>query len=346
MIYDVRHVTTYGYSRQVPFARCIMRLLPRDGSGQSVLKSEVSITPRPAERSDAPCFFGNRMTLATITKPHRELKVEMRARVVVERPAPPHPGLTRNWEEVSALALASDSLEPGSPAHQIYPSRLVPEVDAVVAYARESFGKGRPVLEAASELMARIRRDFTYDPAATEVSTPLAEAFAQRHGVCQDFAHIMIAVARVCGIPTRYVSGYLYHRGSHDRSRADATHAWVESYLPSLGWIGFDPTNNIQARDRHIRAAVGRDYADVPPTRGTYKGGAESELSIAVALEPTAAPVRQGDLLKVVRPVSVPASCAPHACPAQATAARPHCPRRPRTPAPPPGCARRRCRCA
>lgn len=196
MIYDVRHVTTYGYSRQVPFARCIMRLLPRDGSGQSVLKSEVSITPRPAERSDAPCFFGNRMTLATITKPHRELKVEMRARVVVERPAPPHPGLTRNWEEVSALALASDSLEPGSPAHQIYPSRLVPEVDAVVAYARESFGKGRPVLEAASELMARIRRDFTYDPAATEVSTPLAEAFAQRHGVCQDFAHIMIAGLR------------------------------------------------------------------------------------------------------------------------------------------------------
>jgi transglutaminase-like putative cysteine protease len=116
----------------------------------------------------------------------------------------------------------------------------------------------------------------------------------------------MIAIARRWGVPTRYVSGYLYHKGSRDRSAANATHAWVEAYLPSLGWVGFDPTNNIVAGERHVRAAVGRDYADVPPTRGTFKGGADQELSIAVSLEPTQAPVRHEDFLKVARPMSAP----------------------------------------
>ncbi len=132
-------------------------------------------------------------------------------------------------------------------------------------------------------------------------------ALKERRGVCQDFAHIMIAVARSWGIPARYTSGYLYHRGSRqDRSADNATHAWIEAFLPSLGWIGFDPTNDIVAGERHIRAAVGRDYADVPPTRGTYKGGAESELAIAVAVEPTQAPVRHEDFLRVARPMSTP----------------------------------------
>lgn len=164
MIYELRHVTTYGYSRPVPFSRCILRLLPRDGSGQRVLKSELLIAPRPAERSDGLCFFGNHMTTITITKPHRELKLEMRARIEVDRPPPPHAGLTRNWEDVAALALDSRSLQPNSPAHHLYPSRLVPHVPAVIDYARSSFDAGRPVLEAACDLMARIRRDFVYDP--------------------------------------------------------------------------------------------------------------------------------------------------------------------------------------
>ncbi len=290
MIYDVRHVTTYGYSRQVPFARCIMRLLPRDGSGQSVQKSELSVMPRPAERSDAACFFGNRMTTVTITKPHRELKVEMRARLTVERPAPPHPGLTRGWEEVAALALASDSLAPASPTHHIYPSRLVPEVGAVVAYARTSFGKGRPVLEAASELMMRIRHDFTYDPAATEVSTPLAEAFAQRHGVCQDFAHIMIAGLRGLGLPAAYVSGYIRTIPPPGQKRlegADASHAWALLWCgPETGWVGLDPTNDLIVADDHIVTAIGRDYADVAPLDGVLIGPGSQKIGVAVDVIP------------------------------------------------------------
>jgi transglutaminase-like putative cysteine protease len=290
VIYDIRHVTTYGYSRMVPFARCILRLLPRDETGQNVVASELSVMPRPAERSDGICFFGNRMTMVTITKPHRELKVEMRARIQVERPVPPHPGLTRSWEEVAALALASSSLEPASPAHHLYPSRLVPPVAAVVTYARDSFGPGRPVLEAACELMARIRREFTYDPDATEVSTPLAEAFAARHGVCQDFAHIMIAGLRGLGLPAAYVSGYIRTIPPPGQKRlegADASHAWATIWCgPEIGWIGLDPTNDLIVADDHIVTAMGRDYADVAPLDGVLVGPGSQKIGVAVDVVP------------------------------------------------------------
>jgi transglutaminase-like putative cysteine protease len=139
----------------------------------------------------------------------------------------------------------------------------------------------------------------------TQVHSPIAHALDAKRGVCQDFAHIMIAVVRHWGVPARYVSGYLYHRRTDkDRSSPDATHAWVEAYLPSLGWVGFDPTNNLVVADRHIRVAVGRDYADVPPTRGTFKGEVESELAVAVRVEPTSAPVRHEEFLRVAKPMT------------------------------------------
>jgi transglutaminase-like putative cysteine protease len=141
------------------------------------------------------------------------------------------------------------------------------------------------VLAGAAELMHRIRTEFRYDPKATVISTPLSEAFQKRHGVCQDFAHIMITMLRNLRIPARYVSGYLYRDAEHkDRSAEGATHAWVEALLPGLGWVGFDPANNLIAETRHIRTAIGRDYADVPPTKGTLIGSssAASELKVRV----------------------------------------------------------------
>jgi len=290
LIYELRHLTTYGYSRSVPFARCMLRLLPRSGPGQEVKKSELLITPRPSERIDAICFFGNRTTSITITKPHRELKVEMRARIEVHRPAPPHPALTRSWEEVARLALSSASLDPDSPAHHLYPSRLVPHVQGVVDYARNSFAPGRPVLEAACELMARIRGDFTYDPEATEVTTPLAEAFAARHGVCQDFAHIMIAGLRGLGLPAAYVSGYIRTippPGEKRLEGADASHAWVMLWCgPETGWVGLDPTNDLIVADDHIVTAFGRDYADVAPLDGVVIGAGTQKVGVAVDVIP------------------------------------------------------------
>jgi transglutaminase-like putative cysteine protease len=144
-------------------------------------------------------------------------------------------------------------------------------------------------------------RRFEYSPRSTRVDSPIDDALKTRRGVCQDFSHIFIALARGIGVPCRYVSGYLFHQGAEDRSSDGATHAWAEVFLPDLGWIGFDPTNNLIARERHIRVAVGRDYADVPPTRGVYKGlaGMKSELAVAVNVG-TAHPVASGETLPLM----------------------------------------------
>ncbi|KUL96853.1 transglutaminase [Bosea sp. WAO] len=290
MIYEIRHLTSYAYARPVPFARCILRVLPREGDGQHVVASELSVTPRSVERHDGICFFGNHTTTLTIAKPHRELRIETRSRVEVNRAAAPFPALTRNWEEVTALAQGAQSLAPDSPAQYIYPSRLVPTVDEITAYAQESFQARRPVFEAARELMGRVRRDFTYDPEATEVSTPIREAFAQRHGVCQDFAHIMIAGLRGLGLPAAYVSGYLRTippAGQPRLEGADATHAWVMIWCgPETGWIGLDPTNDLIVGDDHIITATGRDYADVSPLDGVLVGPGSQKLDVKVDVIP------------------------------------------------------------
>ncbi|HVG37672.1 MAG TPA: transglutaminase family protein, partial [Pyrinomonadaceae bacterium] len=147
------------------------------------------------------------------------------------------------------------------------------------------------------EINTAIRQSFDYKPLSTSVHSPIDEALGQRQGVCQDFAHIMISLARYLRIPCRYVSGYLFHRTEdHDRSAQDATHAWVEALLPGSGWVGFDPTNNLLAGHRHIRAGIGRDYDDVPPTRGVFKGKASSELEVAVQVSPAEAPLPEDDL--------------------------------------------------
>jgi transglutaminase-like putative cysteine protease len=133
------------------------------------------------------------------------------------------------------------------------------------------------------ELNSALYESFDYVPKSTKVDSPIDDAIRSQHGVCQDFAHIMIALVRTLHIPCRYVSGYLHRRTQdHDRSTDGATHAWVEAFLPQLGWVGFDPTNNLVAGDRHIRTAIGRDYADVPPTKGVFRGETASELSVAV----------------------------------------------------------------
>jgi transglutaminase-like putative cysteine protease len=290
VIYDVRHVTTYGYSRSVPFARCILRLLPREDGGQSVARSELIVTPRPVERNDGLCFFGNHMTTLTIAKPHRELKVEMRARVEVNRPTPPFPGLTRQWEEIARWRSPRRAWRRIRRRIISIPAAWCHRSAEVIDYARTSFPARRPVLEAAVELMARIRRDFTYDPDATEVSTPLAEAFRERHGVCQDFAHIMIAGLRGLGLPAAYVSGYIRTIPPPGQKRlegSDASHAWVMLWCgPETGWIGLDPTNDLIVADDHIVTAFGRDYADVSPLDGVLIGPGSQKVGVAVDVIP------------------------------------------------------------
>jgi transglutaminase-like putative cysteine protease len=149
----------------------------------------------------------------------------------------------------------------------------------------------RDPLKLLMELNSSIFGAISYVPKSTRVDSPVDDALRNRQGVCQDYSHIMLALVRRMGIPCRYVSGYLFHRaGEQVRSTEGATHAWVEAYLPGIGWLGFDPTNNIMAGEQHVRTAVGRDYADVPPTRGVFKGEASSELTVAVRVAPSDKP--------------------------------------------------------
>ena len=290
MIYDVTHLTRYRYGAPVAVNACVLRLLPRSEGGQRVVTARIDVTPRPQafiERADS---FANRVVRMRIETPHRELVIESRARVVVERPAPPLAALTPSWEDVAALAAATASLGADSPALAIYPSPLVPLFEAATAYARQSFPPRRPIYEAASELSARIKADFVYDAKATEVTTSPAEAFARRRGVCQDFAHVAIAGLRGLALPTLYVSGYIRTIPPPGKSRlagADASHAWVELWCgPAFGWLGFDPTNAMPAGDDHIVVARGRDYSDAPPIEGVILSSGGHELEVEVDVVP------------------------------------------------------------
>lgn len=286
MIYDIRHVTTYAYESPVSFARCTLRLEPRSGDGQQLISHHVEIRPRPAERTSRRDFFGTFTESVVIETAHRNLRIDSRSRVSVDRRAVGRTAPSPAWEEVRDIAFAATSLGPTSPVSYVFNSALVPVLAPVTAYAAASFPPGLGVLVGAVDLMHRIRSEFRYDPKATVISTPLAEVFEKRHGVCQDFAHVMIAGLRGLGLPAAYVSGYLRTIPPPGKVRlqgADATHAWVSLWCgDELGWIGFDPTNDLLVENDHIILGVGRDFADVSPVDGIIVGSRKQKLGVAV----------------------------------------------------------------
>ena len=290
MIYDVRHLTRYRYGAPVAANTCTLRLLLRSSDGQSVMHSEIDVTPSPNQWSERVDIFGNRVARMRIEAPHRELIIKSTARVEVQRPAPPAPGLTPAWETVARDATASASLAADSPAFALYGSRLVKVFEGATRYARDSFSPHRPIYEAAIELNDRIKADFKYDSKATGVTTSPADAFAKRGGVCQDFAHIMIAGLRGLGLPALYVSGYIRTVPPPGRARlagADASHAWVSVWCgQEFGWLGLDPTNAIPVGDDHIVIALGRDYSDAAPVEGVILSSGRQKLDVAVDVIP------------------------------------------------------------
>jgi transglutaminase-like putative cysteine protease len=290
VIYDVTHVTAYAYGAPVTFARCTLRLTPLSGSGQTVIATAIDTNPAPATIAQRTCFFGNRVTMMTFDKPHTEVRFTARARVEVHRPPPPAPSPDETFDSVRAEAIFMHAIDAASPAHFLFPSHRVPRHAPATDYARQSFSAGRPALEGAMDLMRRIRADFAYDPDATKASTPLSEAFNGRRGVCQDFAHIMIAGLRGLGLPAAYVSGYIRTippPGEERLEGADATHAWVNVWCGGrIGWVGLDPTNAISAGDDHIVLAIGRDYADVSPVDGIIFGTRDQDVEVNVDVIP------------------------------------------------------------
>jgi transglutaminase-like putative cysteine protease len=236
-------------------------------------------------------FYGNLVNIVIIDTPHKELSIEATSVVDVMRPAAPA-AADQAWEAVAADALARRDLSAAAPAHFLFASERVQLPAEVTRYARVSFPPGRGIIEGSRDLMRRIKKEFAYEPEATEISTPLAQAFAQRRGVCQDFAHIMIAGLRGLGLPAAYVSGYIRTvppPGAKRLEGADATHAWVSVWCGAAnGWLGFDPTNAIDVANDHIALAVGRDFSDVSPVYGVFVGAGANELEVEVDVIPVA----------------------------------------------------------
>jgi transglutaminase-like putative cysteine protease len=299
MFFSLHHITRFRYSSPVHESVMELRMQPRSEGRQTLRSFQIVTSPR-AQLHAYTDYLGNAVYHFNVLRAHEELRIEAQAVVESVPFEPPQAVDGLEWERFNALNLSSDHLDLIQPSRFASPS---PALDSFIAERDLSEPRGDP-LTALKALNHAIYDAFEYEKGITEVHSPIDHALEEGRGVCQDFAHIMIAIARQWGIPARYVSGYLCQRRKNEhRAGDDATHAWVEAYLPSLGWVGLDPTNDIMTTERHIRVAVGRDYADVPPTRGTFKGDAESELAIAVTVEPTQAPTRHEEFLRVARPM-------------------------------------------
>ncbi len=283
MYYSIRHVTKFRYNAPISESLMEVRMQPRSDGLQRCLTFDLSVSPRTRilnYRDHA----GNIVHHFDIPGRHNQLAIRSEALVELRSPPEIPESLGGDgWVQLEDLKKREDVWDWLSPSHFTGRSDLLEKLEKELHL--HDFDDPLRLLR---EMNTAIYNTFDYEPQSTKVDSQIDEALEKRQGVCQDYAHIMIAMVRHLGIPCRYVSGYLFHQTDNpDRSAQDATHAWVEALLPDFGWIGFDPTNNLIAGERHIRTAIGRDYADVPPTRGVFKGEAETELKVAVQVSPT-----------------------------------------------------------
>lgn len=284
MVYSVRHITTFTYLPAIRESVMEVRMQPRSDAQQRCLSFHLDVTPAATLMSYRD-FLGNTVHHFDIAAHHAEVKVTAQAVVELQPQTLPGTSEAGDWQDLDSLISSENHWE------MLLPSRYARPTEPLENFACELQleRRGNP-LELLLKLNQAIHDKFEYVPNSTKVDSPIDDALKSRQGVCQDFAHIMIALTRYLRIPSRYVSGYLFHGSEKDRSSEGATHAWVEALVPRLGWVAFDPTNNLVGGGRHIRVALGRDYADVPPTRGVYKGEAESALSVAVTVAPADVP--------------------------------------------------------
>jgi transglutaminase-like putative cysteine protease len=292
MLLEVTHETRYAYGAAVTLAHHLAHLQPLADAHQQLARHALVIEPRPDQSSASTDTFGNAQTHFSLAQAHQSLAVCATSQVeVLPRFVGLHAAASPAWDAlVQSLRYVAGA--PLAPALEFaVPSPYVPRLSALRAYAAPSFKPGRPVAEVAIELMQRVHADFKYESRSTEVDTPLAEAFEQKRGVCQDFAHLLAGALRMQGVPARYVSGYLLTQAAgrgEPLLGADASHAWVQVWCPGTpgvpddGWLDLDPTNDLVPSLSHVRLAVGRDFGDVTPLRGVIRGGGRHTLDVGV----------------------------------------------------------------
>jgi transglutaminase-like putative cysteine protease len=287
--YTVEHETRYAYRVPVAQSWQLAHLTPRELPWQHVLSHQLRIEPAADERREERDAFGNGVTHFAVHGPHPLLRVHMRAEVEVDERPDARATDTPTWEAVRDSLRSVPAQDGLTPARMSEQSALVAWSESARAYARPSFAAGRGWLDAVTDLMHRIHADFEFDADATTVTTLVDEVLELRRGVCQDFAHLMLACLRGHGLPARYVSGYLLTDPPPGRARllgVDASHAWVAAYSPVHGWVEFDPTNDHRADQRYITLAWGADFADVVPLRGVILGGRGQRMEVEVSVIP------------------------------------------------------------
>ena len=301
MLLEVRHVTQYHYAETVRESVMELWMQPQKSATQRLVSFELELDP-PSQLFSYADSFGNAVYHFDVPQPHERLEIIARSAVETQAPQPLPQALDRGeWDR-----LKSDFVK-GECFDFLRPHGYACQTEALAAFVADKAIdelRHRDPLSAARELSQIIYDAFDYQPGVTEADSPIDLALEHGRGVCQDFAHIMIAICRGWGLPARYVSGYLFtnRAETHDRSDPDASHAWVEVFLPSLRWVGLDPTNNIAAGERHVAVAVGRDYADVPPSRGVFKGEAESQLAVGVSVRRARTAPAEPEFLRMAKP--------------------------------------------
>ncbi|KPH64341.1 transglutaminase family protein [Pseudoalteromonas sp. NEC-BIFX-2020_002] len=286
MKYKIKHSTTYNYADYVSLCQNQARLTPKTNRGQICHSSRIEIEPTPNYIRSFSDYFNNQVTAFEIAIQHKKLKVTMISEVELLIDA--NDNLKRvdvPWQDVRNLLAKPNTTELLKTSEFVLPSGLIPIDDGIKDYALISFKPEVTIIAACKDLMARIFHEFHYDPGFTTISTPLSVVFSQKRGVCQDFAHFAIACLRSIGLAGRYVSGYIETmppEGEVKLEGADATHAWFGVFIPNIGWVDFDPTNNVLPCDQHITLAVGRDFSDVTPLKGVVFGGGSQLLDVAV----------------------------------------------------------------
>ena len=289
MKYRINHTTKYTYSEAVPVCHNLVRLTPRNLPYQTCDHFQLLVHPEPIDITNRDDYFGNRVSYFSIDQAHLGLTVSATSEIRVMERAELAPRPSVSWEAIATALRSAKTPEVLSAYQFVAQSNRVSPFAGLEDYTLKSFRPGRPMIESLMELTTRIYDEFTYDPRATTIQTPIAEVFEKRHGVCQDFAHLQIGCLRSIGLAARYVSGYLRTVPPPGKPRlvgADASHAWLSVYCGDVGWVDIDPTNNMLTNSNHVTIAWGRDYDDVSPIQGVITGGGEHKMHVSVDVAP------------------------------------------------------------